>query len=60
MGLPAGPCVVVTRERFHLRQADVMLPHARVCLVPVVIVVLSEMGMPALAAKIWHFSCFIV
>ncbi len=37
---------------FHLHQANVMLPHARACLVPVVIIVL--------AAKTWHFSCFLV
>ncbi len=60
MGLPVGPCVVGKWAVFHSHQAIVMLLHARACLVPVVIMVLSEMGTPALAAKTWHFSCFLV
>ncbi len=47
-------------QRFHLCQANVMLPHARACLVPVVIMVLSEMETLASTAKTWHFSCFLV
>jgi hypothetical protein len=49
-----------SRGRFHLHQANVMLLHARACLVPVVIINSLEMGAPASAAKIWHFSCFLV
>ncbi len=36
MSLPVGPNVVNNAQRFHLRQTNVMLPHARACLVPVV------------------------
>ncbi len=47
-------------QRFYLRQANVLLLHARAFLGPVVIMVLLEMGTPSSAVKTWHFSCFLV
>ncbi len=61
VGLPVGPSVVEDGVTFlFLCQADVMFLHARAYLVPIVTMVLSEMGTPASAAKTLHFSCFLV
>ena len=40
---------------FHSRHARVMLPVARVCLVPVVTIMASEMWMPPLVTSTWDF-----
>jgi hypothetical protein len=37
-----------------------MLPLESACLDPVVTINSSEIGTPTSAAKIWHFSCFLV
>jgi hypothetical protein len=47
-------------QHFHLRHASSILPQVIAALVPVDTIVASDMGMPALWAKVWHFSCLHV
>ncbi len=44
MGLPVGPCMFDSWGTFPLMPGQRHVAHARACLVPVVIIVLSESG----------------